>query len=150
MKRTLRGHHLLCVHGFQGMGYSPAFVEKMSEIVQDIRNDRLDFPIRVIEGLDEACRACPHHGIGRCEASEQSDAHVRFLDRNVIEHLGLEKGKEYPKSLLIALTATKVRPEDLDSLCKGCSWLSYGICKQGIQKLREKYFNEVGDSPAAR
>ena len=60
MSRILRGHHLLCVHGFKGMGYSPSFVEKMKEIVADIRNPEKDFDIKVVAGFDEACLACPH------------------------------------------------------------------------------------------
>lgn len=44
----LRGHHLLCVHGFRGMGYSPEFIKNMSVIVEKIRDDRIDFPIKVV------------------------------------------------------------------------------------------------------
>ncbi|UCZ55395.1 DUF1284 domain-containing protein [Bacillus shivajii] len=138
MERTLRGHHLLCVHGFQGMGYSPGFVRKMQEIVDDIRDEEKDFAIRVRVDLDEACGACPHNGETKCIASEQSDEHVKAMDRRGIDHLQLEKDKLYRKSKLVEWTAQRVKPDDLDTLCKGCSWLSYGVCKAGIQRLREK------------
>lgn len=136
MMRTLRGHHLLCVHGFQGMGYSESFVKKMSEIVSDIRNDEYDFPIRVIAALDEACDACPHHGGNRCEADEASNDHVLAMDRRVIHHLQLKERSVYMKSELIERTKRMVEPDDLDTLCAGCSWLSYGVCKDGIRKLK--------------
>lgn len=61
------------------------------------------------------------------------------MDFNVIRQLGLIDGAVYNKSYLVQLTAEKVEPDDLDYLCKGCSWLSYGVCKEGIADLREKY-----------
>ncbi|NNU90196.1 DUF1284 domain-containing protein [Anoxybacillus sp. CHMUD] len=134
--RTLRGHHLLCVHGFQGMGYSESFVEKMTEIVAFMRDDSTDGPIRVIAALDEACYACPHHGVDRCEADENSNEHVLAMDRRVLNHLQLEERGVYMKSELIERTKRTVEPDDLDVLCAGCSWLSYGVCKEGIRKLK--------------
>lgn len=134
---TLRGHHLLCIHGFKGMGYSPAFVEKMTEIVTAVRDVNQDFPIRVVRALDDTCWTCPHHGQTTCEKDAESNAHVLQLDANVIGHLGLKDGNIYPKSELVSLVAEKVEPEDLDHLCQGCSWLSYGVCKDGIAALKK-------------
>jgi len=139
MSLLLRGHHLLCVHGFRGMGYSPAFVQKMHGIVEQIRDETTDFPIKVVAGFDNACSACPHKGKTICEASEGSNEHVMTLDMKVIHQLGLIDGAEYNKSLLVRLTAENVSPNDLDYLCKDCSWLSYGVCKEGIATLRETF-----------
>ena len=139
---SLRGHHLLCVHGFRGMGYSPEFVKKMSEIVEQIRDDRIDFPIQVVAALDDTCGTCPHKGKMTCEASVGSNEHVLTMDFNVIRQLGLIEGAVYNKSFLVQLTAEKVEPDDLDYICKGCSWLSYGVCKEGIAELREKYLRD--------
>lgn len=137
--RTLRGHHLLCVHGFQGMGYSPEFVETMADIVDDIRNDELDFPIHVVNGLDDACGSCPNKGHGFCNASPDSDTHVKSLDQRAIFQLGLAPNHTYQKSDLLQRTVDRVHPDDLDKICAGCSWLSYGVCKTGIQALKEKH-----------
>jgi hypothetical protein len=136
---VLRGHHLLCVHGFRGMGYSPDFVEKMRGIVEQIRDDRVDFPIKVVAALDDTCSVCPNKGKTTCEASEGSNEHVLSMDHKVIHQLGLIDGAIYNKSFLVQLTAEKVKPGDLDYICKGCSWLSYGVCKEGIAAIREKY-----------
>lgn len=137
MTIILRGHHLLCIHGFRGMGYSPEFIKKMGEIVEHVRDDTFDFPIKVVAALDDACGACPHKGKTTCEASHGSNEHVLSMDRKVINHLGLMEGSIYKKSYLVQLTAEKVKPNDLDFLCKGCSWLSYGVCKDGISALRK-------------
>ncbi|RSK29246.1 DUF1284 domain-containing protein [Bacillus sp. HMF5848] len=136
MEKVLRGHHLLCVHGFSGMGYSPSFIEKMTEIVDDIRNSEIDFDIKVVAAFDDACMSCPHRGLTRCQASEGSQEHVLSMDEKVIRHLGLRPGQTYTKSQLLKLTAKKVEPQHLDYLCDGCSWLSYGVCKEGLDKLR--------------
>lgn len=135
----LRGHHLLCVQGFRGMGYSDDFVKRMTEIVKDIRDNEIDFSIKVIAGLDYACNACPHHGEKICEASVGSNQHVLSMDNKVIHHLGLHTEETYQKSDLLALVAKKVDPDDLDYLCQGCSWLQYGVCKEGIAEIKTKY-----------
>jgi hypothetical protein len=137
--RKLRGHHLLCVHGFQGMGYSPSFVAKMQEIVDQIRNPECDIWLEVTIGFDEACSVCPHRGETKCEANEDSDIHVKRMDAGVIRHLALEPDATYRKEWLVRRTAKMVKPDDLDTLCANCSWLSYGVCKEGIRKLNAAY-----------
>ncbi|PYZ96829.1 hypothetical protein CR205_14210 [Alteribacter lacisalsi] len=138
-ERQLRGHHLLCVHGFQGMGYSPGFVRRMEEIVTEIRDPDQDFGIRVLVELDDACDVCPHNGSTFCAASPGSDAHVKGLDTRALKHLKLEAGRLYRKSKLVEWTARTVKPDDLDHICKGCSWLAHGVCKAGIAKLNEEW-----------
>lgn len=135
----LRGHHLLCIQGFRGAGYSEEFVENMKEIVAEFRNEELDFPIKVLVGFDNACMACPHRGERICEANEGSQKHVLSMDQKVIKHLGLTSGRIYQKSTLYEVVATKVEPADLDELCKGCSWLQYGVCKEGIAEMKENF-----------
>ncbi|OAT85082.1 [Fe-S]-binding protein [Bacillus sp. MKU004] len=139
VNRKLRGHHLLCTHGFRGMGYSEGFVKVMSDITDDIRDEDSDFQVQVLQGFDDACQACPHRGRTACEKSEDSNGHVLSMDGKVISHLGLTAGETYMKSDLVHLTVEKVNPDDLDYLCEGCSWLEYGVCKEGIRELKEKY-----------
>ncbi|WP_438825267.1 DUF1284 domain-containing protein [Bacillus sp. JJ1609] len=121
------------------MGYSPEFVKKMESIVNDIRDPEQDFYIKVVAAFDDACMSCPHRGLEICEAGEGSNEHVLSMDGKIIRHLGLESGNSYLKSYLINLTAEKVEPDDLDYLCKNCSWLSYGVCKEGIADLRKNH-----------
>ncbi|MCF6092531.1 DUF1284 domain-containing protein [Microaerobacter geothermalis] len=138
MGRTLRGHHLLCIHGFQGAGYSPEFIEKMREVVADIRNHDVDFPIKVIVGLDETCQVCPNADLVQnlCIANEGSQDHVVSMDTRAIQFLDLEPNQTYMKNDLVRRTKERVKPGDLDHLCEGCSWLEYGYCKDGLERLR--------------
>ncbi|MBP1930990.1 DUF1284 domain-containing protein [Ammoniphilus resinae] len=137
--KILRGHHVLCIHGFQGMGYSSEFIDKMTEIVEDMRNEQMTFPVRVVQDLDEACFSCPNRGDGFCNAGEDSDDHVRNMDSRAMEHLGITHGEILDKNALIRLTARKIRTEDLNDICEGCSWLRYGVCKEGIRMLNQKF-----------
>ncbi len=139
MTMVLRGHHLLCVQGFQGMGYSPGFVKEFSKIVEKIRDEEKDFSVQVIAGLDDACQHCPNKGENKCEADMGSNEHVLIMDLRVISHLGLIEGAAYPKSYLLELIAKEITPDDLDHLCSNCSWLKFNVCKEGIAKLNEKY-----------
>lgn len=140
MEKVMRGHHLLCVHGFKGMGYDAKFIQKMENIVMDIRDLSKDFNIKIVAGFDDACMACPNKGEKECKAGEGANDHVLSMDEKAILHLGLEKGKTYKKSELLALTAQKVSPSDLDYICARCLWLSYGVCKEGIEKLKKADF----------
>ena len=44
----LRAHHLLCMHGFQGKGYSDLFVRRLREII-DRLNDELGIRVWVAD-----------------------------------------------------------------------------------------------------
>lgn len=139
MSIVLRGHHLLCIHGFQGMGYSPDFVKKMGSIVERIRDERIDFPIKVVAGFDDACQTCPHKGDSKCEAGIGANDHVLLMDGKVLSQLELMEGAIYPKSYLLQLTAEEITPNDLDYLCANCSWLKHGVCKEGIANLNKSF-----------
>ncbi|MBX6396325.1 MAG: DUF1284 domain-containing protein [Alicyclobacillaceae bacterium] len=130
----LRAHHLLCVHGFRGMGYSPGFVANLAEIVRRFREEP-GLRIQVLRNLDAICTACPSNGGDICE-QERRDGHIRAMDDRVIRKLGLKAGEIYDRDELVERTAARVRPDDLDILCRGCEWLSYGVCKEGIAALR--------------
>ncbi|HII92208.1 MAG TPA: DUF1284 domain-containing protein, partial [Methanosarcina sp.] len=41
----IRAHHLCCIQGFQGYGYSPVFVANMRAVISDIKA----FPSRPLE-----------------------------------------------------------------------------------------------------
>lgn len=133
----LRGHHLLCVHGFQGEGYSPDFIEKMTEVVAFIRDVEQDGLIQVKGENDHVCKACPHLGEKGCRSAYNAEEKIQKMDRRVFHHLGIQTGEIYGKNELVRLTREKVIPDDLDHLCEGCSWLRFGMCKEGIAQLRK-------------
>ncbi|MDI3257912.1 MAG: DUF1284 domain-containing protein [Kyrpidia sp.] len=130
----LRAHHLLCIHGFRGMGYDDEFVVNMSEIVRRFHGEP-ELQIQVLNNLDAVCSACPSNGGDVCER-ERRDRHIQAMDGRVIEKLGLTAGGIYTRDELVRRTAAAVAPEDLDVLCQGCRWLPCGVCKEGMAALR--------------
>lgn len=134
----LRGHHLLCVHGFQGMGYSKDFIKKMEEVVHFIRDESQDGLIQVEGKSDVLCKECPNLGEVGCQSSYNAEEKIRSMDNRVINYLGLKEGGIYMKSHLVQRTREKVSPEDLERLCYECSWLRYGMCQEGIARLRNQ------------
>ena len=58
MKLTLRGHHLLCLQGFQGYGYDDKFVKNMSYI-NNLRKSE-NTTVSITNKADDICRCCPN------------------------------------------------------------------------------------------
>lgn len=67
----LRGHHLICLHFFHGEGYSEAFVRNLKEVLK-----RAEEEVKVTDGADDVCRACPYLKNNRCEYDEGEDEEV--------------------------------------------------------------------------
>ncbi|TCS82542.1 DUF1284 domain-containing protein [Tepidibacillus fermentans] len=136
----IRGHHLLCIHGFQGMGYSESFVKEMEKITTILRDDLTnpELLIQVVNQLDDVCQGCPHNGKDKCNADENSNQHVMEMDQRVIKKLGIEANSVYTKKELLLRTQERVEASDLDVICEGCSWLTYGVCKEGIERLKRR------------
>lgn len=132
-QRFIRGHHLLCLHGFQGVGYDESFIDGMSGYVRDMKNPNQPLYLKIIIGQDELCKNCPHDGVDKCLSN---DFLVRKIDEEVVKRLHLKPNKLYEKEFLLKKTAKHIHPNDLEIICNGCQWLEMGVCKEGIKKLQ--------------
>ena len=88
----IRAHSLLCLQGFRGEGYSPAFVDTMAAI----HGTLAEHPEAVVELLtspDALCAACPHRPTDGCTLNgEDSEQDMREQDGAVLTKLGLKAG----------------------------------------------------------
>lgn len=126
----LRGHHLLCLLGYQGMGYSQEYVENMTRIHQTLRNNP-QTEILLVLGPDELCRKFPDNQPYHCKNTSVYDH-----DAAVLRKLGLKVGQKLTwKELEDALIA-EMQPADIPRLCSKCAWLSYGVCEQGVRQIK--------------
>lgn len=127
----LRGHHLLCLLGYRGMGYSPAFCENMTMVYEQLRQAP-DTMIRVVLGPDDLCAAFPQDEVAHCE-----NRTVYQRDAEIVSKLGLEVGMEQSWSHICGQVALEVKPVDISHLCATCRWEPYGVCADGVRIIGE-------------
>ncbi len=132
----LRGHHLLCVLGFKGMGYSQSFIDNMAEVVAQLM-DSHDPAVEIVEGPDDICLAAPGRVGDRCgHSGPGSEERVRNHDRRVLDWLGVSSGTVVRWSYVKRMVADRMRPSDLALTCPNCPWRPLGVCAEGIEAVR--------------
>jgi len=132
----LRGHHLLCLHGFRGLGYSPEFISNM----QAVKDRLLDAQVEVEVSIspDDICAACPHLADGGCSKKEDSEARISAKDAEVLRRLSLSPGDRLPEGDLFALVAEQFSA-GISDLCSSCKWYPLGWCEEGIQRSTSNF-----------
>lgn len=118
MKLVLRGHHLLCLKGFQGYGYSEEFSENMTEI-NSLRKEN-DTTIMLVNEKDDICKACPNLKNDLCESSDHNRKIVR-MDDNVLSKIAKEK--EY-NAVELFKKVDELFPDkkSVENICFNCNW----------------------------
>lgn len=129
MAIKLRGHHLLCLLGYRGKGYSQEFCVNMTEIYEKLRLYP-ETEIEVIEGPDDICRAFPKDQHPHCE-----NASVYGKDSEVVSRLGLGVGETDSWSNVCERVSRTVQPEDIRTICTNCRWEPLGLCKEGVAHI---------------
>ncbi|MCL2854790.1 MAG: DUF1284 domain-containing protein [Defluviitaleaceae bacterium] len=126
----LRPHHLLCIQGYEGKGYSEEFVKNMDDVVQLLSKDR-DAMVDIVFSTDDICCKCPLMlGCDLCQTNDK----VKAMDSKVIEYFGL-KEKSYMYHKLIDGIKEKMTAEMMDDICGDCSWYASSNCKKNMLGL---------------
>jgi len=144
----IRGHHLLCMFGFRGLGYSPEFVENMQAVVDSLFSP-LGVEVEVIAVCDDICRACPHLRHGECGAREGSEVSVRAKDQMVLSRLGLVAGDRAPSALLVQRVIESISSDALADICARCQWQPAGYCQEGLRRAGDA-LTDVSREPGCR
>lgn len=117
----IRAHHLCCIQGFQGYGYSPAFVANMKTVISDIKA----FPSRLIKLVSECdtiCVSCP----SKHECSTQKSVHshrIKDMDLVVLEKLNLAEGTVIQANEAFRLVNLKLNTaSEIEDVCEACKW----------------------------
>ena len=84
MTLILRGHHLLCLKGFQGYGYSEEFTKNMIS-VNDKRKLK-ETTVKLTNSSDDICKSCPNLKNNICENEDQNDR-IISMDNDVLNKL---------------------------------------------------------------
>ncbi|WP_251551639.1 DUF1284 domain-containing protein [Neobacillus muris] len=127
----LRGHHLFCLLGYRGMGYSKEYVENMTKLHQTLRSSPKTL-IQLVKGSDQLCEKFPNSGQYHCQ-----DENIYRRDAAILEKMGLEIGQILEWEDIETRVRNHVIPSDIQIVCKTCSWRSYGVCEEGIQDILE-------------
>ncbi|MCL6613186.1 MAG: DUF1284 domain-containing protein [Firmicutes bacterium] len=119
----LRAHHLLCAEEFRGLGYTQKFAANFARILEEL-NGRPGTPVRLIEGPDAICAACPWSSPEGCLRGDEGEKAVSRLDELVCARLGLEPGAVMSWADLGALLASRADRAWRLSVCRDCSWFN--------------------------
>lgn len=131
----LRAHHLLCMLGFQGIGYTADFIKNFQKVKRIVEQNP-DLEIEVVEDCDVICIACPNSQGADCfKGGLKYDPTVREMDRRVMKKLGIRPGDRLRSRELYALVKEKIKPEDFKDICRGCEWYNLGFCPRGLENL---------------
>lgn len=126
---TLRGHHILCLLGYRGMGYSDDYVVNMTK-VHTILREEPDTLIQIIKGPDHLCAKFPDDQPYHCE-----DKGIYSRDKEILKRLGLKYSDVLPWREVERRIRVTVKVSDIAIVCESCSWRSYGLCEQGVERV---------------
>lgn len=117
----VRAHHLFCLLGFQGYGYSPKFVENMRFVLESI-NACPSMPLKLVSACDVICASCPNEN--ECELPDSFLAlKIRQMDLLVLEKLGMEEKTVGEAKEFFRLVNTKLKnASDIEDVCGACRW----------------------------
>lgn len=130
MTIRLRGHHLLCLLGFRGMGYSKEFAANMARVYTTLR-EHPESEVEIVAGVDALCACFPGDQVYHCDESP-----VFARDALVLERLGLEPGSRLPWRDIWRRLQQCVEPSDIDRWCLTCPWRPYGVCVEGVKRMQ--------------
>jgi len=131
----LRAHHLLCLLGFQGIGYTAGFIRNFQK-VKRLVEQHPNLVVEVVDSCDVICIACPNMQDGECfKSGRKYNEKVKCIDGRVMERLGIKPGDRFKAKDLYALIKEKIQPRDIKDICQGCDWLNLGFCPRGLANL---------------
>lgn len=117
---SLRGHHFLCSLHYQGAGYSAAFTDNFTSLMQQVQAEDIR-RVRIAPMADAICQACP--SLQADEESCEFQGSVMRRDRALLQAMNWQPGQEF--SLEEAHLAVLARRDELMAeVCTGCEWLS--------------------------
>ena len=126
---ALRAHHLLCLHGFRGLGYSEEFVAGMRRVQEALADGAQVVAVGL--GPDVICQPCPHlTERPRCAREDGSEK-----DRAVLAALEVAPGLARPWQWWQQRLAERMPPARFTEICGDCSWYDLGYCLEGMAAL---------------
>lgn len=132
MKLKLRGHHLLCLQGFQGYGYDDNFVENMIKVNNLRKSD--EALIEVVNIADDICKACPNLVEDKCR-DDKNNANIIAMDNVVLSKI--DSSKTFKATELFEEIHDKFNNfKSVKDICLNCSWWEQCLFVKNLEKNR--------------
>ncbi len=132
MKLILRGHHLLCLKGFQGYGYDENFINNMCDV--NSKRKLENTTIMLTNTPDDICKACPNLKNDLCENNDQNEKIIN-MDNEVLKKL--ETSKEYNSiELFKKIDDIFDTKESVSKICFNCMWHEKCLFYQNLSNNR--------------
>ena len=123
----LRPHHLLCIQGFSGRGYSDSFIENMTALTTRLRNNT-ETVVEIVFSTDDICGKCPKMlGDDLCERNDK----VKRFDHKVAAYFDIKEKNYIYQDIIYAIKA-KMTLSMMDDICSNCEWFPISACKRNI------------------
>ena len=119
----LRGHHLVCLHFFNGEGYDDAFIKNLENTLRRAEADEVE----IASGADDVCACCLHLKQGRCEQAENADEDICEMDAKALTLLGLSISDSVGWNVLQD-NIPEIFSKWYSLYCTGCNWR--GACEK--------------------
>jgi hypothetical protein len=118
----LRAHHLLCLQGFQGYGYTKEFIKNLQEIFTRFDSDP-DLVIEIITECDDVCTECPYIKDGVCSKEPDSASKMKDMDVRVLKMIKVEEGYRGTADEFIKLVNENLKDiNQIQPICGDCEW----------------------------
>ncbi len=133
----LRGHHLLCLQTYKGLGYSEGFVRGMDAITERLNAGET---VEIVEGPDDICAGWAHEPDNHCHADRAAARDASALaafSRMLGSPIG--PGARIPKAGRLMVSARPLfAAGELRAGCTQCPWIETcdGIAAEGFAGTR--------------
>lgn len=124
--RKFRVHHIMCTNLYQGYGYSGAFCENMTHMVNWLKANESE-PLLLVTSPDEICKKCPN--LVEDEFCVNRENHVLDKDEALLEPLHLKRNEVYTYAQLKVHAKNHLTKEVFENSCSNCEWYKQGLCK---------------------
>ncbi len=132
MKLILRGHHLLCLKGFQGYGYDEDFTRNMIDV--NSKRKLKDTTVLLTKSPDDICKYCPNLKNDLCEDKLQNEK-IISMDEEVLKKFDISK--EYnSQELFEKIDNIFDTKESVSKICFNCMWHEKCLFYQNLSNNR--------------
>jgi hypothetical protein len=121
----LRGHHLVCLHFYDGEGYDEPFIRNLEKVLAEVGKEGAE----VVEGTDDICSLCLHRHGDHCTHGAAADREIREMDRKALALLTLAPGDRADWEATRETVVANFR-EWYAAHCFACSWRP--VCEKNL------------------